>query len=190
MAKEKPKAQTKESRAESKAESRAKAKAKSDAKAVAKAEAKADKAEAKANKAEAKAKSKAKSAEPKGEPKAERKVERRFAVIQAQGLQLRVAPQEEHILPHLDQEPGAELKFERVLLVSEGDTVHVGTPLVEGALVVVQVVGHEKGDKVRVGTYKRRKKYRRKIGYRDSLTRVKILDISMSEGEKRGKHGA
>ena len=180
MAKEKPKAQSKESRAESKAESRAKAKAKSDAK-----------AEAKADKAAAKAKSKAKpKAEPKGEPKAERKVEPRFAVIQAQGLQLRVAPQEEHILPHLDEEPGAELKFERVLLISEGANVHVGTPLVEGALVTVQVVGHEKGDKVRVGTYKRRKKYRRRIGYRDSLTRVKILDISMPEGEKRGKHGA
>jgi len=190
MAKEKPKAPSKESRAESKAESRAKAKAKSDAKA----EAKADKAAAKAKskvEAEAKAKSKAKSkAEPKGEPKAERKAEPRFAVIQAQGLQLRVAPQEEHILPHLDHEPGAELKFERVLLISEGANVHVGTPLVEGALVTVQVVGHEKGDKVRVGTYKRRKKYRRKIGYRDSLTRVKILDISMPEGEKRGKHGA
>ncbi len=180
MAKEKPKAQSKESRAESKAESRAKAKAKSDAK-----------AEAKADKAAAKAKSKAKpKAEPKGEPKAERKAEPRFAVIQAQGLQLRVAPQEEHILPHLDEEPGAELKFERVLLISEGANVHVGTPLVEGALVTVQVVGHEKGDKVRVGTYKRRKKYRRRIGYRDSLTRVKILDISMPEGEKRGKHGA
>jgi len=180
MAKEKPKAQSKESRAESKAESRAKAKAKSDAK-----------AEAKADKAAAKAKSKAKpKAEAKGEPKAERKVEPRFAVIQAQGLQLRVAPQEEHILPHLDEEPGAELKFERVLLISEGANVHVGTPLVEGALVTVQVVGHEKGDKVRVGTYKRRKKYRRRIGYRDSLTRVKILDISMPEGEKRGKHGA
>jgi large subunit ribosomal protein L21 len=186
MAKEKPKAKSKESRAESKAESRAKAKAKSDAKAEAKAEAK-----AKADKAAAKARSKAKpKAESKGEPKAERKAEPRFAVIQAQGLQLRVAPQEEHILPHLDQEPGAELKFERVLLISEGDNVHVGTPLVEGALVVVQVIGHEKGDKVKVGTYKRRKKYRRKIGYRDSLTRVKILDISMPEGEKRGKHGA
>jgi large subunit ribosomal protein L21 len=182
MAKEKPKAQSKESRAESKAESRAKAKAKSDAKAEAKAEAK-----AKADKAAAKARSKAK---PKAEPKAERKAEPRFAVIQTQGLQLRVAPQEEHILPHLDQEPGAELKFERVLLISEGGNVHVGTPLVEGALVVVQVIGHEKGDKVKVGTYKRRKKYRRKIGYRDSLTRVKILDISMPEGEKRGKHGA
>ena len=183
MAKEKPKAP-------SKAESKAESKAKAEAKAGAKVKAKADKAETKAKskaEAEAKAKSKAKSkAEPIGEPKAEP----RFAVIQAQGLQLRVAPQEEHILPHLDEEPGAELKFERVLLISEGANVHVGTPLVEGALVTVQVVGHEKGDKVRVGTYKRRKKYRRRIGYRDSLTRVKILDISMPEGEKRGKHGA
>ena len=46
-----------------------------------------------------------------------------------------------------------------------------------GATVVGQVIGHERGPKVTVGTFKRRKKYRRKIGYRDALTRVKILDI-------------
>ena len=41
----------------------------------------------------------------------------------------------------------------------------------------VQVLGTERGPKIQVGVYKRRKKYRRKIGYRDTLTRVKILDI-------------
>jgi len=175
MAKEKPKSESKE---------RSKAPAKEKSKAQSKPERKAKPKEE--PKAARKAKSKA---EPRTEPRAEPEAGPRFAVIQAQGLQLRVAPHEEHILPHMNQEPGAELKFERVLLVSDGGHVHVGTPLVEGAEVVVQVVGHEKGDKVTVGTYKRRKKYRRKIGYRDSLTRVKILGISL-QGEKRGKHGA
>jgi large subunit ribosomal protein L21 len=101
----------------------------------------------------------------------------RFAVIEAQGLQFRVAPDEEIIVPHMDQEAGADLTFDRVLLVSAGGSIQVGAPLVEGATVAARIVGHEKGKKVTVGTYKRRKKYRRKIGYRDSLTRVKILDI-------------
>jgi large subunit ribosomal protein L21 len=43
--------------------------------------------------------------------------------------------------------------------------------------VTARVLGTERGPKITVGTYKRRKKYRRKIGYRDTLTRVKILDI-------------
>jgi large subunit ribosomal protein L21 len=102
----------------------------------------------------------------------------RYAIIQAQGLQLRVAPQEEHILPHMGAEAGRELTFDRVLLIGGGeDGVKLGTPIVEGASVTAQVLGTEKGPKITVGTYKRRKKYRRKIGYRDTLTRVKILDI-------------
>jgi len=145
------------------------------------------KAEPKAKETKAKGKAKA---EPPAKAEKETKKENRFAVIQAQGLQLRVAKAEEHILPHMGGEPGAEVKIERVLLVSDDDGVQVGTPIIEGASVLLQVVGHEKGDKVKVGTYKRRKKYRRKIGYRDTLTRVKILDITLPKGEKRGKHGA
>lgn len=103
--------------------------------------------------------------------------ESRYAVIEAQGLQFRVAPEEEHILPHLGGEPGADITFDRILLLSDAKGIQVGRPHVQGAQVLAKVVGHEKGDKVTVGTYKRRKKYRRKIGYRDTLTRVKILDI-------------
>jgi large subunit ribosomal protein L21 len=101
----------------------------------------------------------------------------RYAVIEAQGLQFRVAPEEEHILPHLGAEPGEELTFDRVLLIVDGDGIKVGQPVVPGATVTAQVLGTERGEKIQVGVFKRRKKYRRKIGYRDTLTRVKILNI-------------
>jgi len=169
MAKEKAKAEPK---AEPKAEAKAKGRAKTKEKAASK---------------EAPPKREAKKAEP--ESKATPATPR-FAVVQARGLQIRVAKDEEHILPLMDEEPGAEVAFDRVLLVSEGDQIQVGRPLVEGAVVLMQVVGHEKGEKIDVGTYKRRKKYRRKIGYRDQLTRVKILGINLPHEEKRGKHGA
>ena len=170
--------------------SKAKAKAEAlevEAKANPKVKAKAKAAEAKAAKKKAAG---AKAAGAKAEPKATPKGEPRFAVIEAQGRQFRVAQDEEHVFPLLGKEPGDEIRIERVLLVSDGDGVQVGRPLVEGAVVVMQVVGHEKGDKIKVGTYKRRKKYRRKIGYRDSLTRVKIMGINLPKGEKREKHGA
>ena len=169
-------------KSKSKAEGEAKAKVDAKAKAGAKV-----KAEAKAKKAAAKPKAEAKT---KAEPKAKSKDESRFAVIQAQGLQFRVAQDEEHIMPHLGKEPGDEIRIERVLLVSDGNGIQVGRPLVEGAVVLMKVIGHEKGEKIIVGTYKRRKKYRRKIGYRDTLTRVKIMGINLPNEEKRGKHGA
>ena len=101
----------------------------------------------------------------------------KYAVIQAGGLQLRVAPQEEHVLPKLHAEAGSEITFDRVLLVSDGKGLKLGQPTVEGASVRAQVMGDEKGKKVTIGVYKRRNKFRKKTGYRDSLTRVKILDI-------------
>jgi large subunit ribosomal protein L21 len=100
-----------------------------------------------------------------------------YAVIEAQGLQFKVAAEEEHILPHLSLEPGSEVTFDRVLLVSDGKGVRIGRPTVEGASVRARVIGQGKGPKIAVFKFKRRKKYRRKIGYRDQLTRVRILDI-------------
>ena len=167
---------------------KSKAKAKAEAEEVeAKARPKGKKAKAEEAKAETKG---AKKAATKAKPLAESEDGSRFAIIQAQGVQFRVSKDEEHIMPHLGKKPGEEIRVEHVLLISDGDGVQVGRPLVEGAAVLMQVVGHEKGDKITVGTYKRRKKYRRKIGYRDTLTRVKILGIDLPKGEKREKHGA
>jgi len=170
---------------------KSKAKAKAEAEEVeAKARPKAKKAKVAEEKAPSKAPTKtATKAAPTAKSKSE-SGESRFAVIEAQGVQFRVSKDEEHIMPHLGKKPGEEIRVERVLLVSDGDGVQVGRPLVEGAVVLMQVVGHEKGEKITVGTYKRRKKYRRKIGYRDTLTRVKILGIDLPKGEKREKHGA
>ena len=102
----------------------------------------------------------------------------KYAVILAQGLQFRVAPKEEHALPNMGEKAGAKVTFDKVLLMSDGTTVTIGKPTIGGATVTAEVVGDEKGPKIQVGTYKRRNKFRKKIGYRDSLTRVRILDIT------------
>lgn len=101
----------------------------------------------------------------------------RYAIILAQGVQYRVFPGEEHVLPNMDLAAGAAVTFDRVLLIGGEGDVQVGTPLVAGATVTAEVVRPERGKKITVGVFKRRKKYRRKIGYRDTLTRVRILNI-------------
>src|SRR5438094_7544256 len=126
MAKEKAKAETK---AEHKAEAKAKGRAKTKEKAASK---------------EAPPKREAKKAEP--ESKATPATPR-FAVVQARGLQIRVAKDEEHILPLMDEEPGAEVAFDLVLLVSEGGQIQVGWPLVQGVVVLFKGDGSGKGEK-------------------------------------------
>jgi large subunit ribosomal protein L21 len=101
----------------------------------------------------------------------------RYAVIQAQGLQLRVLAGEEHVLPNMGIEAGQKVTFDHVLLIGDEGGVQIGRPMLAGASVTGEVVRSERGKKITVGTFKRRKKFRKKIGYRDTLTRVRILDI-------------
>ena len=74
-------------------------------------------------------------------------------------------------------EPGEQILFNEVLLVRADDEIKVGTPLVEGASVQCRVLGHEKGKKIRVERFKRRKGYRRVTGHRQSYTRVLVEEV-------------
>lgn len=76
----------------------------------------------------------------------------------------------------LDAEPGSQLEFGEVLLVG-GEQTLVGSPVVDGAKVVADVLGDAKGEKIVVFRYKNKKRYRRRTGHRQSYTRVKISDI-------------
>lgn len=72
---------------------------------------------------------------------------------------------------------GDEVRFDQVLLVSDEGEVKLGTPLVEGASVTGQVLGHGKGKKQVVFRFKRRKNVRVKRGHRQGHTRVRITAI-------------
>jgi large subunit ribosomal protein L21 len=72
---------------------------------------------------------------------------------------------------------GAEVAFDRVLMVSDGDDVKVGKPVLENAVVNGIIVEQGKGRKILVFKYKRRKRYRRKQGHRQLFTAVKIGTI-------------
>ena len=76
--------------------------------------------------------------------------------------------------------------MDRVLLVADGDKVRVGTPLIEGAKVVAEALGEEKGKKVIVFKYKPKVRYRRKTGHRQRYTRLAIKEISLGEASRVG----
>lgn len=92
------------------------------------------------------------------------------------GKQYRVAPGDRILVDRLAAEPGAEVTFDRVLLMDDGDEVQVGKPTVEGAKVAARVVGHSRGPKIEVLRYKSKKRVRVHRGARADLTALEILD--------------
>lgn len=102
-----------------------------------------------------------------------------YAVIEDSGQQFKVA---EGDVLNVDLRELAEdvkdIQFDRVLLVSSEGAVKIGTPLVEGAKVLAEVVDAEaKGPKVHSYYWRRRKHSRSKTGHRQKYVQVKITKI-------------
>ncbi|MGB1173421.1 MAG: 50S ribosomal protein L21 [Marinobacterium sp.] len=101
-----------------------------------------------------------------------------FAVIVSGGKQYRVQEGQTLKLEKLAVEAGSSVDFDRVLLVSNGDDVKVGAPVVEGAKVSAEVVSHGRGDKVKIIKFRRRKHHMKRQGHRQWFTEVKITGIN------------
>jgi large subunit ribosomal protein L21 len=100
-----------------------------------------------------------------------------YAVIETGGKQYRVEVGTELEVELLDVEPGASMKFDRVLLVADGDTAAIGRPTVTNAEVAATVIGQGRG--VKTISFKYRPKARRRVkkGHRQELTLLRISDI-------------
>ncbi len=101
-----------------------------------------------------------------------------FAVFASGGKQHRVTEGEVIRLELLSEEPGAEVVFDQVMLVADGDQVAVGAPFVEGGKVTGEVLSEGRGKKVHILKFKRRKDYLKRQGHRQWYTEVKITGIS------------
>lgn len=101
-----------------------------------------------------------------------------YAIIETGGKQYRVAVGDRLSVEKLPIEAGNDVTFDRVLLLNGGDGARIGTPLVAGASVSGRVEDQYRGEKIIVFKYKPKKRYRRKTGHRQSLTRVAITAIN------------
>jgi large subunit ribosomal protein L21 len=100
------------------------------------------------------------------------------AVIRSGGKQYRVAEGQTIRVDRLDGSPGDKIEFAEVLLVF-GDQPKLGKPTVGGAKVEAEIVAQERDEKLTVFKFRRRKKYRRKNGHRQSVTAVKITGLKV-----------
>ena len=109
-----------------------------------------------------------------------------FAIVDIAGFQEKVSEGDALRVPLLKAKEGDSMTFDSVLLVSKSDSdVTIGTPTVSGASVEVKVVGHGKGDKIRVFKMKRRKRYRRVHGHRQDYTDIEVTKIKAAGGAKK-----
>jgi len=98
----------------------------------------------------------------------------KYAVIEINNNQFKVSEGEEFLVDKLNGEPNA-----RVMFVSDGEMVEVGTPYLKNAKVELKVLGEAEGKKLHVMTYKAKSRYRRKLGFRPSYTKLQVNYIKL-----------
>jgi large subunit ribosomal protein L21 len=101
-----------------------------------------------------------------------------YAVIEAGGKQHKVTEGEILHVEKIDAEIGAEVKFDKVMMVKTDENVLVGKPYVQNASVTAEVVEQGKEKKIIVFKFKRKSNYFRKQGHRQQYTAVKIKAIA------------
>ena len=99
-----------------------------------------------------------------------------FAVIKTGGRQYRVVPDDVLEIGKIAGDVGTIVQLGEVLVVG-GDTPVLGTPTVAGASVAAEVLDHKRGPKVIAFKKRRRKNSRRKRGYRDEITVLRVTEI-------------
>lgn len=101
-----------------------------------------------------------------------------FAIIQTGGKQYKVNVGDVLFIEKLDVNEGETVTFDCVKALSNGETLKVGTPNVEGATVTANVLKNGKGKKIYVLKYKSKKNEKKKIGHRQPYTKVEITAIN------------
>jgi large subunit ribosomal protein L21 len=111
----------------------------------------------------------------------------RFAIVESGGKQYRVVEGRAIEVDRLAVEAGKKFDIERILLMSDGDDVLVGTPLLSDILVKVTVVDHVKGPKIDRFKYRPKKRIRVRGGHRQQYTRLMVDFIGKPDEERKAE---
>jgi large subunit ribosomal protein L21 len=109
----------------------------------------------------------------------------KYAIVESGGKQYRAVEGDTLAVDRLPVEAGANVKLERILLLADGESITVGTPLVKDSPVWTKVIEHFKGEKVTIFNYSPKKRIRVKTGHRQNYTRLLVEQIGGSELVKR-----
>jgi len=104
-----------------------------------------------------------------------------YAVIEAKGKQYKVAKNDLFSIEKMNVKNGTEIKIDKVLLVKEGNSVHIGNPYLKGSHVTCEVIAQLREPKVIAFKYKRRKSEKKKVGHRRDVTKLKVKEIEVAK---------
>ena len=101
-----------------------------------------------------------------------------YAVIKTGGKQYRVVAGVKLKIEQIPADVGAEINLDQILMVGEGESVKIGTPLLSGASVKATVLAQGRHKKVTIFKMRRRKHYQKHQGHRQNYTEIRIDGIS------------
>jgi large subunit ribosomal protein L21 len=100
-----------------------------------------------------------------------------YAVIKTGGKQYRVEEGQTLLVERLPDEPGAKIDLVPILLAGDGKDPVLDAKKLAKAPVKAEIVGHERGEKLRVFKFKPKRGYKRTAGHRQELTRLQVTGI-------------
>ncbi len=110
-----------------------------------------------------------------------------YAIIQTGGKQYRAEPGALISVEKIEAEPGSQIELTEVLMIRTDDGLRVGSPYIEGAKVIAEVVRQGKAPKIIGFKYKPKKNERKRWGHRQPLTWLKVKE---SRGSRTPEGGA
>ncbi len=112
-----------------------------------------------------------------------------YAIFETGGKQYKASKGDFVFVEKLSLEPGKQISFD-ALVVSDGDKVQIGTPVVKGVKVKAKVVEHGKAKKVLTFKYKPKRNERKKQGHRQPYTKIQITDIATAKEKEAAAEAA
>lgn len=101
-----------------------------------------------------------------------------YAIVESGGKQYRVEKGQSLLVDRLPDDEGAKVGLRAVMFRSDSDTV-ISPQDLEKVKVEAKVAGHERGEKIKVFTYKAKKGVRKRRGHRSELTRLEVTEVKM-----------
>jgi len=101
-----------------------------------------------------------------------------YAVVKTGGKQYRVSAGQKIKVEQIPADVGAEITLDQILMVGEGESVKIGTPVVAGATVKATVLAQGRHEKIQIFKMRRRKHYQKHQGHRQNYTELRIEAIS------------
>jgi len=101
-----------------------------------------------------------------------------YAVVKTGGKQYRVSPGDTLRVELLGANEGDEVTLDQVLMMGEGESVTIGSPMIENASVTAKVLQNGRDKKVRIIKFRRRKHHRKQMGHRQHFSEIEITGMS------------